>query len=199
MVIPPVVQPGTSGLSTSSSSPSILSGYFYNVFENFLGDSEDDDEDLNYLLEEPLPPEPILPIMPIYSGHAEPGSTIVIEIRNVRGATIGTETVVADAGGNWLAKFPSNIIYDTPTSVIQTVTRPSYSDAPDEDFNFRTNFSPAINPSHFFTQPFDVDMVFAQDSLDDEDTIEESMAEPQNFDWNGFNYEFLAEPGVPSA
>lgn len=205
IVIPPVVTapdptPGGSTFrSPAASAPGILSGYFYNVFENFLGDSEEDDENLDYLLEEALPPEPILSIMPIYSGHAEPGSTVVIEIRNVRGSVIGTETIVTDAGGNWLAKFPNNVIYDTPTSVVQTVSRASYAGNSDEDFNFRTNFSPAINPSHYFTQPFDVDMVFSESRLDDEVTIEESLAQPQNFDWNGFNYEFLAEPGVPSA
>lgn len=205
IVIPPVLATQNSfftpAFSRPAASPSVLSGYFYNVFENFLGDSEEDDEELDYLLDAPgNEPEPILSLMPMYSGHAEPGSTIVVEIKNVRGAVIGTETIIADAGGNWLAKFPSNIVYDTPTSVMQTVTRASYSDSPDEEFNFRTYFSPTINPSHFFTQPFDVDKVFSENLPQEEvDNFEESLGESQNLDWNGFNYEFLTEPGVPSA
>ena len=201
LIPPPPVQPTTQNFLSSSNSsggsPFILSSYFYNAFENFLGEPED--EDLDYLLEEPIGIEPILPLMPLYSGHAEPGSTIVMEIRNVVGSVIGTETVVADAGGNWLAKFASSTVYDTPTSVSQTVTRASYSTSQDDDFNFRTNFSPAINPSHFFTQPLDVDGVFSESDPALLETINSSLNESQSDDWNGFNYEFLAEPGVPSS
>jgi len=90
-------------------------------------------------------------------------------------------------------------ILPSPTSVMQTVTRASYSDSPDEDFNFRTNFAPAINPSHFFAEPFDVNAVFEHDRLINEEAIEESLGDSQSLDGNSFNYEFLTETGVPSA
>lgn len=177
--------------------PGVLDNYFYNSFENFRSDDQDEDQD--YLLDAPyMPPEAILPIMPLYSGHAEPGSTIVIEIRNVRGAVIGSETVLADAGGNWLAKFPNSVVFDTPTSVTQTVSRPSYASSGDSDFNFRNNYSPAENPSHFFTQNYDVDQVFSETGEEFQD-LEKGLKDPQNFGWSGYNYEFLAAPGVPSS
>jgi hypothetical protein len=182
----------------------VLSTYFYNVFENFLPYQADpeDEERLSYLLTPPDPAEgilPILPVVPIYSGHAEPGSTIVVEIKNVHGATIGTETVVADAGGNWMAKFPSNIVYDTPTTVTQTVTRPTYAGNSENSFNLRTFFSSAINPSHFFTEQYDVNTVISEMASNRMEVMQKANEGMQNFDWNGFNYEFLTEPGVPSS
>lgn len=193
LVLPPTVAP----LEVPEEEPGVLDNYFYNYFENFRTD--EDDEEKSYLLDGPYtPPEAILPIMPLYSGHAEPGSTIVLEIRNVRGAVIGTETVLADAGGNWIAKFPSSIVYDTPTTVTQTVTRPSYANSGDENFNFRNNYSPAENPSHFFTKNYDVDEVWAQNSKEFKD-MEKGLKNPQNFGWSSYNYEFLAAPGVPSS
>jgi hypothetical protein len=179
----------------------VLDTYFYNFFENFLPYGQDDDEeDLNYLLEPPEEGiEPMLPIMPMYSGHAEPGSTIVVEIRNIHGVTIGTETVMADAGGNWLAKFASNVVYDTPTKVSYTVTRPTYSEGSENAFNMRTFFSPAINPSHFFTEKYDVNAVLSEAAANRMEIMQKANEGSQSFDWNSFNYEFLSEPGVPSS
>jgi hypothetical protein len=125
---------------------------------------------------------------------------VVIEIKNIRGEVIGSETVVADAGGNWLAKFAGNTIYDTPTSVVQKVTAPNYSqpEGNDESLNFRTYFSPAVNPSHFFSQPFDVDAVFSENEASQAPTSKEASQAPLDYDWKTFNYEFLSQPGIPS-
>ncbi|CAN5758103.1 hypothetical protein BH11VER1_BH11VER1_25340 [soil metagenome] len=178
----------------------VLDTYFYNFFDNFLPYGQDDEDKLDYLLDPPKEGiEPMLPIMPMYSGHAEPGSTIVVEIRNIRGVTIGTETVMADAGGNWLAKFASNVVYDTPTKVTYTVTRPTYSEGSENAFNMRTFFSPAINPSHFFSEKYDVNTVLSEAAANRMEIMQKGNEGSQSFDWNSFNYEFLAEPGVPSS
>lgn len=181
--------------------PSILDTYFYNYFENFLPyGTDDDEEDLDYLLTPPSEGiEPMLPIMPTYSGHAEPGSTIVVEIRNARGAIIGMETVMADAGGNWLAKLAGIVVYDIPTKVSYTVTRPTYAEGSENAFNMRTFFSPAINPSHFFTENYDINTVLSEEAGKRMAVMQKANEGSQSFDWDSFNYEFLAEPGVPSS
>jgi len=199
--IPPVVPPTpevTEILEEVVPEPGVLDGYFYNTFENFLPGNEEEDEENPFLAEPGIDPAPLLPITPIYSGHAEPGSTVTVELRNIEGSVVGTETVVADAGGAWLAKFPSNIVYDVPTTVVQTVTRPTHSDRVHDDFNFRTFFAPTLNPSHFFAQPFDIDRVISESSGRHEMMIE-SLGGIHSFEWEGHQFEFLAQPGLPSS
>ncbi len=95
---------------------------------------------------------PILPLAPIYSGEADPGATLFISLVNARGVTIGEQTVMVDAGGNWLATFPSSTIRDVPSSVRITEIPAPYSIADGTGNNLRTYFSPALNPGHFFTE-----------------------------------------------
>ena len=96
--------------------------------------------------------EPLLPLMPIYSGEADPGATLVIEIFNSRGECIGSQTVVVDSGGNWMATFPSSTIKDAPNNVHITQQAAPYSMGEAWGHNLRTYFSPAINPGHFFAE-----------------------------------------------
>lgn len=55
---------------------------------------------------------------PIYSGGADPGSTLVVNLRDWQGSVIASTTRVADAGGNWIANFPRTIGFrgDLPTT-----------------------------------------------------------------------------------
>lgn len=55
---------------------------------------------------------------PIYSGSADPGSTLVVNLRDWQGSVIASTTRVADAGGNWIANFPRTIGFrgDLPTT-----------------------------------------------------------------------------------
>ena len=102
---------------------------------------------------------PLLPLMPIYSGEADPGATLVVSVFNVRGEPIGSQTVVVDAGGNWMATFPSTTIHDFPSHVQITEIPAPYSIPDGAGHNLRTYFSPAINPGHFFTQTLGGDML----------------------------------------
>ena len=93
---------------------------------------------------------PLLPLSPVYSGEADPGATLVIDLYNPNGDRIGTQTVVVDAGGNWLANFPSSVIRDCPNQVRITQLSAPYSAGEGAGHNLRTYFAPALNPGHFF-------------------------------------------------
>ena len=93
---------------------------------------------------------PILPLQPIYSGEADPGSTLVLTMFNTKGETIGTQTVVVDSGGNWLATFPSTTIRDYPNTVQISQLSAYYSMGSGVGHNLRTYYSPALNAGHFF-------------------------------------------------
>ena len=94
--------------------------------------------------------EALLPLAPVYSGEADPGATLVVSLYNAKGEEIGSQTVMADAGGNWLTAFTSSTMRDTPSSVrISLLPAPaSYGDS--FGHNLRAYFSPALNPGHFF-------------------------------------------------
>ncbi len=59
---------------------------------------------------------------------------------------------VADAGGNWMASFPSAVIRDYPNSVQISQSSAFYSLSDPHGYNLRTYFSPALNPGHFMFQ-----------------------------------------------
>ncbi len=134
--------------------------YAYDVFHDF----GNDERDLRKCLLFPEAPRtferaPLLPLMPIYSGEADPGATLVVSVFNVRGEPIGSQTVVVDAGGNWMATLPSSTLHDFPSHVQITEIPAPYSIPDGAGHNLRTYFSPAINPGHFFTETQSSDML----------------------------------------
>ena len=91
----------------------------------------------------------MLPIAPIYSGAANPGATLVIDLYNANGIRVASMTVVADTGGNWLANFGMAQLRDTPSDVKITQLNAPYGFGS----NVRTYYAPAaINPGHFLDQ-----------------------------------------------
>jgi uncharacterized repeat protein (TIGR01451 family) len=93
--------------------------------------------------------QPLLPLAPIYSGEADPGSTLVLTLFNTKGDIIGTQTVVVDAGGNWMANFPTTVVRDYPNSVHISQSTAFYSLSDPHGHNLRTYYSPALTAGHF--------------------------------------------------
>ena len=94
--------------------------------------------------------EALLPLAPVYSGEADPGSTLVVALSNAKGEEIGSQTVMVDSGGNWVTSFASSIMRDTPSSVRITLLPAPSSYGDTFGHNLRAYFSPALNPGHFF-------------------------------------------------
>jgi uncharacterized repeat protein (TIGR01451 family) len=125
-----------------------VNGYAYDAFNNFA--SVRSAGTFESGLKSPdVYRAPLLPLAPVYSGEADPGSTLVLTLYNTKGEIIGTQTVVADAGGNWLASFPSTTVRDYPNSVQITQSSAFYSLADPHGHNLRTYYSPALNAGHF--------------------------------------------------
>ena len=95
---------------------------------------------------------PLLPLQPLYSGEADPGSTLVITMYNARNEVIGSQTVVVDSGGNWLTSFASTTMRDYPSTIQVTQTSAYYSIGSGIGNNLRTYYSPALNAGQFFFQ-----------------------------------------------
>ncbi|MGR3484766.1 MAG: isopeptide-forming domain-containing fimbrial protein, partial [Paracoccaceae bacterium] len=55
---------------------------------------------------------PVLTIDPIYSGTAEPGSNVTVTLYRADGTPDQARHILADAGGHWIARFPSVTLED---------------------------------------------------------------------------------------
>jgi uncharacterized repeat protein (TIGR01451 family) len=121
--------------------------YVYNALNGNIFDDED---------EEPFGRPwdwrpPLLPIDPIYSGTADPGTQLRLVIYSDRGTELASQFVMADTGGNWLASFPGATIQDRPHEV-RVIQDAGLNSNAGFLFNFRTYFSPAANPQQFFSE-----------------------------------------------
>ena len=170
------------------------------VYDGVRNDAESDPEDAlrNYLDEREyaLPP---LPVAPIYSGAAQPGTTLNIVLVDENGAMLGTQTVVVDTGGNWLATFPNVILSDHPhaMNVSQQSTANDFDGL--SGFNLRTYFSPATTQQIFFSHDLSVAQVFAGTPSATAAAVHTGLNNPlQMASGEGYAYEFLASSSTPT-
>jgi uncharacterized delta-60 repeat protein len=98
----------------------------------------------------------LLPLAPIYSGEAEPGATVIVDLYNAKGECVGSQTVIADSGGNWLATFPTTALHDSPNTARVTQFAPPYSVNGTGSRHLRASFTPALTTAHF---SFDLESV----------------------------------------
>ncbi len=150
------------------------------------------------LVEIPWPP-PMVPISPMYTGHAEPGTTLFLTLFDAQGIEIGYQTVMGDAAGNWLASFPGSLLYDIPHHLRIEQTISSYNASSAGLFNLRTYFNPDFSAMVFSTTPLSVDAVFSELPGSLMESIHESNLSSFSLRWNGYrDYEFLSPSINPS-
>ncbi|HAH07288.1 MAG TPA: hypothetical protein DCM05_12330, partial [Elusimicrobia bacterium] len=137
---------------------------------------------------------PILPLAPVFSGEASPGTVLMLTLYNERGAQIGFQCVVADTGGNWMASFPSAVVTDFPET-IRIVQTSGGTDMADGSFNFRPYFVPALQSGHFFTENLSPNAVFASRAEQVMNSLEGAMRHPISFGLEKYTYEFLCSEG----
>lgn len=169
--------------------------FAFDTFNNFA--------DSNPLGPVPLRVSPVdiwrpamLPLAPIYSGAANPGATLVIDLYNANGVHIGSQTVIADSGGNWLANFTSVVLRDAPSEVRITQANAPYSFGSGTGHNLRTYYAPAaLNPGHFLAQSI------SGGSHDDDAPLLGGLdlANPIALGSSKYGGEFLAAEGVASS
>ncbi|MEO1611334.1 MAG: hypothetical protein AAFU55_03100, partial [Pseudomonadota bacterium] len=74
------------------------------VFTQFTSGQRDESDRMGEIDDEDF--RPILSIDPIFSGAAEPGAQVVITLVGRDGIVMGTQSMVAGAGGQWVIRFP---------------------------------------------------------------------------------------------
>ncbi|WP_372368049.1 hypothetical protein [Candidatus Uabimicrobium sp. HlEnr_7] len=142
--------------------------------------------------------QPFLSIDPIYSGTAAPNSSQQVVIYGSGGNIIGTQTVMADTGGNWLATFPNTVIFEEPHH-IEIVSQQSHV-IEDSGYNMRTYFSSVLHSSVYAKELSSIDDLVTQLTAEQIETLLEwqQQALLQLQGNSGFLYEFLPQGAIPS-
>ncbi|HHL34881.1 MAG TPA: hypothetical protein ENJ30_11000, partial [Desulfobulbaceae bacterium] len=151
----------------------------------------------------PLPEIPwqeaIIPVSPVYTGHAEPGTTLEFTLYDVMGNQIGQQSIMADTAGNWLVDFPGTLFYDLPHHMAITQTISSYNVSSAGFFNMRTYFSPNFSSMVFSRTTLDVDTIFAYLPSTILNSMHAGNMSIFTIEWNNFNgYEFFAPSTQPA-
>ena len=103
--------------------------------------------------------EPILTLIPTYTGTAAPGSTVRISVLGANGELLsgGQMTVTADWAGNWIANFQTLVLGDSNYFVVVETTPMNWS--PGAPGTFQLFYVPAINPFYNESQNLSVDSI----------------------------------------
>jgi fimbrial isopeptide formation D2 family protein/uncharacterized repeat protein (TIGR01451 family) len=131
-----------------------------------------------------------LPVDPIFSGLAEPGTTLSLKIYDKAGNLIGERQVVADSGGNWLANFPNTVIWKHPYRMDVEQTAPIQTDVHELDgFNMRRYFHPAFHSSLFFVERDTVSSVMRNSAYETIDSMHAANNNPLQVGWRSHLYQ----------
>jgi uncharacterized repeat protein (TIGR01451 family) len=138
-------------------------------------------------------------LQPMYSGTAQPGSTLSVNLYNAQGELIGSRDAVADAGGNWMVSFYDTNVRAEPHSVSLRQSFPGYSPLADAGYNLRAYYSPAFQGGTFVSEALTVQNVVGKRSLNGFRAMFAAAAHPVSLGWRPSGYELLPLSSVPSA
>ena len=138
-------------------------------------------------------PQPPLPVSPIYTGMAEPGTTLELSIYDGSGNLVGSQTIMADTGGNWLASFPGTLLHELPHDMLIEQKVALYNESTAGLFNLRTYFNPNFTSLVRTSTILDVETIFDYLPSTIMESVHSSLYGGFNIRWNSFNgYEFFA-------
>lgn len=167
-------------------------GFVFDALRNeaFLDDPDDDPfaklDDIDHELDP-------LPIDALFSGHSEPGMTLIVTLLDEFGASIGFQTVTADSAGNWVANFGGTILTTQPHSMTVEQQESVINGSSAGGFNLRTYFSPATSSPVFFSYVPNEESAFANMAANILEVAGQANRSPLNLGWdNSSSYEFLA-------
>ena len=143
-----------------------------------------------------LPP---VPISPIFSGIAEPGTTLTLTIYDSERNPVGYQTVIADQSGNWLSNFAGSLLLDTTHQTEIQQTASSMDNSTLGLYNLRTYYNPTMIGLNFSTTRLDAEAIFASTAENVVRSIHQWNNSLLDLDWDQFTgYEFFSPSINPS-
>jgi outer membrane lipoprotein-sorting protein len=137
--------------------------------------------------------QPLAAVDPIFTGFAEPGTTLVGKIYDSSGNLIGERTANADSAGNWLMSFSNSVIHTHPHRMtVEQTSAASSQTTMGGGFNLRRYYHTASYPTLFFSKQFSVQSVLAGTPYHTLNSLTDANEEPLGLDWAAHPYELLA-------
>ena len=110
---------------------------------------------------EKLPPPRF---QPFYSGTAQPGASLTVDVLGLGGELLGSTSTVVDAGGNWAASFYDLSMTGEPHTVSIRQSYTGYTPLTGAGYNLRRYFSPAILGGAYASEQLTVENVLGNRS-----------------------------------
>ena len=163
-------------------------GFTWDVYEDYRGGAVD--------VERPLPSRPI---QPLYSGTAEPGATLAVDVYSFQGEQIGSRSVAVDAGGNWSANFPDTDMTGQPHTVRLRQAYAGYSPYGRAGYNLRRYYSPAQFGGAYAVEHLTVeDVAGKRTAYGSVESLWSATVDPLAMGWQMYSYELLPSAAMPA-
>jgi len=117
-----------------------------------------------------------------------------LKLYDDNGVELGSNTVMADTGGNWLMNFPNLVLWDAPHSIRVEQLPSLYNNNVMSVFDMRTFFTPAINSQLFFSHELSISTMMAFAPHEILEALHHAYNYPIAITWDNFNaYEFVVK------
>jgi hypothetical protein len=123
---------------------------------------EDEHAGSKYKFEQP----PARLFQPFYSGTAQPGSTLAVDVLGPGGEVLGSTSTIVDAGGNWAASFYDLGMTGGPHTVSIRQSYAGYTPLTGAGYNLRRYFSPAILGGAYASERLTIENVIGNRAAD---------------------------------
>jgi hypothetical protein len=135
---------------------------------------------------------------PFYSGTAQPGSTLAVDVLGLGGEVLGSTSTIVDAGGNWAASFYDLGMTGEPHTVSIRQSYAGYTPLTGAGYNLRRYFSPAILGGAYASEHLTVENVLGNRAADvSMAAIYSASANPIMLDPTLYAYEMLPMSASP--
>jgi len=159
-----------------------------------LGTSEDYYQGSKYDFRKPAAAQ----FQPFYSGTAQPGSTLAVDVLGLGGEVLGSTSTIVDAGGNWAASFYDLGMTGEPHTVSIRQSYAGYTPLTGAGYNLRRYFSPAILGGAYASEHLTVENVLGKRAADvSMAAIYSASANPIMLDPTLYAYEMLPMSACP--
>ena len=159
-----------------------------------LGTSEDYYQGSKYDFRKPAAAQ----FQPFYSGTAQPGSTLAVDVLGLGGEVLGSTSTIVDAGGNWTASFYDLAMTGEPHTVSLRQSYAGYTPLTGAGYNLRRYFSPAILGGAYASEHLTVENVLGNRAADvSMAALYSASANPIMLDPTLYAYEMLPMPACP--
>ena len=159
-----------------------------------MGTSEDYYQGSKYDFRKPAAAQ----FQPFYSGTAQPGSTLAVDVLGLGGEVLGSTSTIVDAGGNWAASFYDLGMTGEPHTVSIRQSYAGYTPLTGAGYNLRRYFSPAVLGGAYASEHLTVENVLGKRAADvSMAAIYSASANPIMLDPTLYAYEMLPMSACP--